>query len=561
MSVYNTHSARGSEGRGEVIGPALRALRFHRLAAGAVLVAAVFGALFYVAGRTRDYQATAELLVSPLASSDVSFQGLPVVRDVGGDNVRTLQTAAVLVDSHAAQQLTATRLGHGWTAPRVHAAVDVTPLGQSNVLSVTATASNARFAATLADDFVAASLDAHTAALRGLVAEQINLVRSQLAALGPSAASATPTTTTPGAAGTAPRAGTPSSTAPASALAGRLNQLETLSGGVDPTLSAFQHATVPSSPSGTPASLIVALALVAGAVLAVGVALLLEQLDPRIGNDDDLQEITAAPVLARIPRLRRSATARDPRTRMPAAVQEGFQAVRLLIERDGRAHRTMMVASPSSGDGKTASVIQFALSLTAADQRVIILDLDLRKPDLSRALRVPTGPRLASVLEAPETLEGALVEAPGTPLLRVFSPEHDSNPILLEELGARLPGVLSEARSLADYVLIDTAPLGEISDGLRIAREVDDILLVVRMGNTRSARLEVASEMLGRLGSHPTGIVVIGGGPKIARGYAYPRSSPVEGGHLFPGGDGRRTSNSKQPAAKENRAPHQRRER
>jgi Mrp family chromosome partitioning ATPase len=242
-------------------------------------------------------------------------------------------------------------------------------------------------------------------------------------------------------------------------------------------------------------------------------------------------------------------------------VQEGFQAVRLLIERDGRTHRTVMVASPSSGDGKTASVVQFALSLTAAGQRVIILDLDLRKPDLSRALRVPTGPRLASVLEDPERLEGALVEAPGTPLLRVFSPEHDSNPILIEELGARLPGVLSEARSLADYVLIDTAPLGEVSDGLRIATHVDDILLVVRMGNTRYARLEVASEMLGQLGSHPTGIVVIGGGPKIARGHAYPRSSPVEGGHRFPGGDDHRTSNAKKPAAKENRAPYQRRER
>ena len=560
MSVYNTHSARGSEGRGEVIGPALRALRFHRLVAGAVLAAAVLGALFYVSARTREYQATAELLVSPLPSTDVSFQGLPVVRDVGGDNVRTLQTAAVLVDSHAAQQLTATRLGHGWTAPRVHSAVNVTPLGQSNILSVTATASNARFAATLADDFVAASLDAHTAALRGLVADQINLVRSQLAALGPSAASATPTTTTPRAAGTAPRAAIPS-TAPANVLAGRLNQLTTLSGGVDPTLSAFQHATVPSSPSGTPASLIVALALVAGAVLAVGVVLLLEQLDPRLGNDDDLQEIMPAPVLARIPRQRQSVPAHGGRIRMPASAQEGFQAVRLLIERDGRSHRTVMVASASSRDGKTSSVIQFALSLTAAGQRVIILDLDLRKPDLSRALGVPTGPPLASVLETPRQLAGALVGAPTAPLLQVLSPEHGSNRTLIEDLGARLPDLLSEARSLADYVLIDTAPLGEVSDGLRIARHVDDILLVVRMGNTRYAKLEVASEMLGQLGSHPTGIVVIGGGPKIARGYAHPASSRAEREHRFPGGDGHRTSNSKQPAAKENRAPYQRRER
>jgi Mrp family chromosome partitioning ATPase len=206
-----------------------------------------------------------------------------------------------------------------------------------------------------------------------------------------------------------------------------------------------------------------------------------------------------------------------------------------------------MVASASSRDGKTASVIQFALSLTEAGQRVIALDLDLRKPDLSRALGMPPGPRLASVLEMPGQLAGALVEAPTTPLLQVLSPEHESNPIPIEALGAGLPDLLSEARSLADYVLIDTAPLGEVSDGLRIARHVDDILLVVRMGNTRRAKLEVTSELLGQLGSQPSGVVVIGGGPKIVRGYAY-RGPWMAEEHRLPRADGYPRPASSRPA-------------
>jgi Mrp family chromosome partitioning ATPase len=207
-----------------------------------------------------------------------------------------------------------------------------------------------------------------------------------------------------------------------------------------------------------------------------------------------------------------------------------------------------MVASASSRDGKTASVIQFALSLTEAGQRVIALDLDLRKPDLSRALGVASGPRLASLLEMPGQLAGALVEVPNTPLLRVLSPEHESNRILIEALGTQLPDLLSEARSLADYVLIDTAPLGEVSDGLRIAPHVDDILLVVRMRNTRRAKLEVTSELLGRLGSQPSGIVVIGGGPKIARGYAYLGASVVGRERGLPRADGYAKPASRRPA-------------
>jgi Mrp family chromosome partitioning ATPase len=168
-----------------------------------------------------------------------------------------------------------------------------------------------------------------------------------------------------------------------------------------------------------------------------------------------------------------------------------------------------MFTSPSPGDGKTSSAINFALVLAAAKHRVILLDFDLRRPDVGRRLSVHAD--LMDLIRTDRTLDELLVEPRSAPGLRVISsnPQGDVTP-LLEAVGRELPELLRTARELADYVIVDTPPLGRVSDALRAAMTVDDIVLVTRPGNTDRTELQHTRELLDRMGYTPTGLLVIG---------------------------------------------------
>ena len=88
-------------------------------------------------------------------------------------------------------------------------------------------------------------------------------------------------------------------------LARRLTQLRTLRDGEDSTLSSSQRAIAPSSPAGPPAPLVVVLSLLAGLTIGAGAALVLELIDWRIRDEDDLVKLGSPQALARLPKLSR----------------------------------------------------------------------------------------------------------------------------------------------------------------------------------------------------------------------------------------------------------------
>ena len=91
----------------------------------------------WLAVRSPAYETTAQLLVSPLPQDDTTFIGIQVLRE-SPEPTRTMQTAASLISSRTAAQLTAARLGAGWDTTEVEDAVAVKPQGESNILAVTA---------------------------------------------------------------------------------------------------------------------------------------------------------------------------------------------------------------------------------------------------------------------------------------------------------------------------------------------------------------------------------------------------------------------------------------
>ena len=102
---------------------------------------------------------------------------------------------------------------------------------------------------------------------------------------------------------------------------------------------------------------------------------------------------------------------------------------------------------------------------------------------------------------------------------------------LREQASPVLPQLIQQARALADYVIVDTPPLGEVSDALRLGRAVDGTLVVIRPGSTSRSQLRSTRELLERSGYFVEGAVIMGAAdaPNRAYGYGYSEGYGIGG--------------------------------
>lgn len=470
--------------------PYLRAITTHKVVVLLVTLAAVAGAVAWTQLRSPVYEATAEILISPLPQGETTFLGLQLLTDTG-DPARTVQTAATILKSREAADRVAEELGRDWTPDRVLENVEVEAKGESNVLGVTARAGDPTQAARIANDFSRAVVDVRADQIQAQIDRLIAPIRARLDAIRDQSAGPT-----------------------ASDLGARLNELQALRGGNDPTVAFSQPAGVPVAAVGASAPVVLVLSLLAGLGLGSAVAVLLELLRRTIRDEEEAMLIWPLPVLARVPYLgRRSRRGGRPGSWfMPPSVGEAFRSlfVQLYDPRDIET-RVVMITSASAGDGKTTSAINLAMSLAAGGNRVILVDFDVRKPGVARALGIDQDRSLLAILDRRNTLDEMLLPVPGVPELSVLAtraPVGD-DPYVVESVSRRLPQLLKAARARADFVVVDTAPLGEISDALRLVNDIDDLLIVVRPEYTDTRTFGVMRDLLERSGVSPRGIIIV----------------------------------------------------
>lgn len=479
-------STASSSSQEQSLGPFLRAIGRHWLIVLIIVALSAGAAVFTVMRQQSTYEATTSVLVKPLPQGDVTFIGIGAVIE-SVDPTRTVQTAAALLDTPTAAQATATKLGPGWTRARVQSAVHVTPRGQSDVLAITAQGSSGPEAARLANEYTAAALNERSTIVQSNLATNIRSLRNRLGRL---------------------KRASDSQAGQIGDLETRFEQLRALQDlGSDPSLQLSQPADVPGGPVGTSHVLVVALAAIGGLILAAIAALALEFFTRRIRDEDELARLYGIPILAGIPKIRGARRGRlDPRELPP----EAFEQVRLLRVQlpFGHSPTSVMITSANSGDGKTTTASALAAAIALGDEEVILLDLDLRKPgpmsmfDVERPLFQP---RDHGVLDLAEMLE----RVPGLPRLRVMpAPLGDAHK--LERFVRKIPDLLAQAKRMAGCVIVDAAPVGEVSDALRVATACDHAVFVARPRRTDRARFILTRDMLTRAGITPVGIVVVG---------------------------------------------------
>lgn len=257
-------------------------------------------------------------------------------------------------------------------------------------------------------------------------------------------------------------------------------------------------ATVPKSPVSPNLFRLLLFALVAGLVLGVGTAILLEKTQMTLETADELRRLLDAPVLGLIPKTRRELT-QEQIVELMQSQRRTAEAIRTLranlkfLSRK-RPFRTLLVTSLTAEEGKTFLVTALGLAYAQDGYRVILVDADLRHPDIRRRLKLKEGAGLREVLEGTASLDEALQAGPIGNLWVLTAGTPPPSPVELLDSPA-MSQVLNALKERADLVIIDSPPVLPVTDAVVLAPLMDGVLLVTTAQTPRPALLKAREQL------------------------------------------------------------------
>jgi polysaccharide biosynthesis transport protein len=286
------------------------------------------------------------------------------------------------------------------------------------------------------------------------------------------------------------------------------------------------------------------LGLLLGFLLGVGLAFLWEALDTRLRRADEIGRELHLPLLARLPPPPRKLRTEDRLVMLdePGGVHaEAFRVLRTNLDFASLDQdvRTLMITSAIEGEGKSTTAANLAVALARTGKRVVLVDLDLRRPALHRFFQFGDRAGLTSVALGRATLEETLVPVPlggeparGGPRGRNGRGEAEGLLFVLgtgpippdpgEFIGsAAVSRILETLRVEADVVVIDSPPLLRVGDGLALSSKVDALVVVARLGMIRRDLAREVRRVLHSVPAHTLGFVIAGQGSDKRYGYGY----------------------------------------
>jgi capsular exopolysaccharide synthesis family protein len=241
-------------------------------------------------------------------------------------------------------------------------------------------------------------------------------------------------------------------------------------------------AIPPLSPAESRWSATLALALALGLIGGVALAFVIDYADGSLWNEEDVLRSLGVPVLAAIPRIAAGEAATSD------AVTESLRLLQNRIEVliASRSFKTLMIASPSAGEGKTTLLFHLATRLAATDagRQIVVVDGNLRNPTLHRLFELKQSPGLSDLLRGDRTDVESILQKTRHKNLQLLA-AGASDPLAPDlMLSKAAAGAISDLSSHFDLVLLDSAPVVQHGETIALSRLADALLLVVASGET-----------------------------------------------------------------------------
>lgn len=415
---------------------------------------------------------------------------------------------------------TAAKVGHGLTERDVEEAVSINGDTESNIASVSATDVSPVLATRIANTYARQFVKEQGSANAEYFQSALKLVRKQIAALS---------------------TGEKNGTAGIDLLA-RAHSLALLAELQPSSVEVVQRATVPGGPSSPTTKKNTVIGLILGFFLGLGIALLLERIDPRIRGSRELAAIYDAQLLGTVPRSARvagySAAAALDGLQVEA---EAFQVIRAQLAsfNSGQNPSSILISSAVQGEGKSTIAFHLAGAAARTGSRVLLIEANFRRPSLAGRLGLAASP---SLLEAVDDRRG--VEQVAQIAAGFYAGQGSLYVLPAGSLGGQSPAtvidsqamdrILGEAAGAYDLVVVDGPDLAGISDAFLLMGKVDGLVIVGLNGRSRRDTAEDLVQRLHASKARVYGVVANGVGRNRgrARTEGFEAAAPQAAAHI-----------------------------
>ena len=262
----------------------------------------------------------------------------------------------------------------------------------------------------------------------------------------------------------------------------------------------------------------IALGLLFGLIIGIGLAFFIEYLDTSVKTIDDVERTFQAPVLGVIPQnigylLDEGAESKH---------AEAYRVLRtnLLFSRKDEKLNTIVVVSAGAGEGKSTTTINLATVFAQAGNRVLIVDSDLRRPTLHKLFKVTNNLGLTNYLLKQNTIAEVVqtTMVPGLDFMASGKLPNSSMGILGS---SQMKEMVSELKQRYDFILFDSPPILGVSDASVLASEVDLVMQVIQYRRYPQPMTIRAKQMIEKVGGNLVGIVLNNINMSQDEGYYY----------------------------------------
>lgn len=277
-------------------------------------------------------------------------------------------------------------------------------------------------------------------------------------------------------------------------LVERMSEVQLSSDYTKTNVDVVEEAGIPKAPYKPDKRRMVMVAIILGLSLGFGLAVFLEQIDDTVRTPEDLEIRVGVPVLGFVPeiRVRKGVESKASYRALVSTLEpnssaiEAYRNIRtnLFFSPLGEKSKVILITSGGPGDGKTTTASNLALVIAQTGKRVLLMDADFRRPRVHKMFSLDSSKGLSNVLKGECTLEQVaqktvhdleIIEN----LDILTAGNMPTNPTELLE-SANMQGIIDDARSKYDRIIIDTPPILFVSDTSILSRLSDGVLLVVK---------------------------------------------------------------------------------
>ena len=302
------------------------------------------------------------------------------------------------------------------------------------------------------------------------------------------------------------------------ALLRRFNSLNAESGIQTNNLSIVDQANVPDRPSWPKLPLNIALALILGMLLSALFVFLRGRLFNSIRTPDEVRTATGLPILGVVPS---SDTPTQDLADPKSFQSDAYSSVRTslsLLSPDG-VPRSIMFTSTQQGEGKSTVCQALALSLARLGRRVLIIDVDLRRPNVHRLFGLPNKQGFSNLISGQITLAEAIRTTDDANIDLIVAGDIPPNPTELMA-SPQVRTMLAELQDGYDAILVDSAPVLGLADAVILSSEVEATVYVIESGRSTPRTVQTSLSRLAQGGGTIAGAVLVKFDPgKFGYGY------------------------------------------